>query len=286
MEGYKSIFDRIRNEYKLYIVAFSILIIAEIIGEFEFAVGPGMLILFPIFYGIILGVILGPDLIGLLKEKDVNAAKPLVLVAIAPFIVNIGITAAGNIPELVSLGPALILGELGNVFTVIIALPIALLLGIKREAIGAAHSINREVNLALITNLYGPESAETRGTLSVYIMGGLFGTIFFGFLATLVASTELFHPYALGIASGVGAGIMMAAATTSLGHVYPAYADDILVLGAAGDMLTGMTGLYVALFIALPLANKIYSVLEPKLKINEKSKSKVGTERRYDDYEA
>ncbi|SDI73411.1 DUF3100 domain-containing protein [Natribacillus halophilus] len=279
---YKSIFHRVKKEYKIYISAFLIVILSELIGEFEIDVGPGMLILFPLFYGIIIGVLLGPDLIGFFKSEEVKAASPLVLVAIAPFIVNIGIIAAQDLPLIVSLGPALLFGELGNLFTVIIALPIALFLGLKREAVGATHSINRETNLALITSVYGPDSAELRGTLALYIIGGLFGTIFFGFLASLVASTGLFHPHALAIASGVGAGIMMAAATTSLSHIYPTYADDIFALGGAGDMLTGMTGLYAALFIALPLANKIYQLLEPK--IGRKKKSTVKKEET--DYEA
>ncbi|QQK77212.1 DUF3100 domain-containing protein [Salicibibacter cibarius] len=281
-EGYQSIADRVKKEYKIYISAFSVLILSELIGEIEVNFGPGMLILFPLFYGIIIGVLLGPDLIGFFKNEEVEAASPLVLVAIAPFIVNIGITAAQDLPLLISVGPALLLAEFGNLFTVLIALPLALFLGLKREAVGATHSINRETNLALITNVYGPNSPELRGTLAVYIMGGLFGTIFFGFLASLVASTDLFHPHALAIGAGVGAGIMMAAATTSLAHIYPAYADDILALGGAGDMLTGMTGLYAAIFIALPLANKIYQLLEPR--IGRKKKSTVKKEET--DYEA
>ena len=56
-----------------------------------------------------------------------------------------------------SAGPAL-LQEIGNLGTIFLALPFALLLGLKREAIGATHSINRESNLALITDIFGPDS--------------------------------------------------------------------------------------------------------------------------------
>lgn len=58
--------------------------------------------------------------------------------------------------------------------------------------------------------MYGSDSPEAKGSLSIYIVGGLIGTIYFGFMATIVASLNLFHPYALGMASGVGADIMMA----------------------------------------------------------------------------
>ncbi|MBT2756753.1 DUF3100 domain-containing protein [Mesobacillus foraminis] len=275
MEGYKSVLERFKKEYRIYIVAFLILLLADFIGSFEFPVGPGMVLIFPIFYGIIIGMILGPDLLGFFKKEEVKAASPLVLVAIAPFIVKLGILGGGNLPKLLEVGPALLLQELGNIATVLIALPLALLLGLKREAVGATHSIDRETNLGLISNLYGPSSPEMRGTLSVYIIGGLIGTIYMGFLATLVASTGLFHPYALGMASGVGSGIMMASATASLAHMYPGFADEILMLGGASDMLTGLTGIYAALFIALPLANKLYGILEPRIGRRVRSKTQT-----------
>ncbi|MGM0900562.1 MAG: DUF3100 domain-containing protein [Bacillota bacterium] len=273
MEGYRSISERFKKEYRIYIVAFLILLLADSIGSFEIPMGPGMVLLLPIFYGIIIGMILGPDILGFFKKEEVKAASPLVLIAIAPFIVKLGILGGGNLPKLLEVGPALLLQELGNIATVLIALPLALLLGLKREAVGAAHSIDRETNLGLISNLYGPSSPEMRGTLSVYIIGGLIGTIYIGFLATLIASTDLFHPYALAMAAGVGSGIMMASATASLAHMYPAFAEDIFMLGGASDMLTGLTGIYAALFIALPLANKLYSVLEPKIGRLRKTKS-------------
>ena len=94
------------------------------------------------------------------------------------------------------------------------------MLGLKREAIGATHSINRETNLALITDMYGPDSPETRGSLSIYVVGGMIGTIYFGFMVSIIASLNIFHPYALGMSSGVGAGIMMASATAAVSYTH------------------------------------------------------------------
>ena len=65
--------------------------------------------------------------------------------------------------------------------------------------------------MALINNIYGPDSAEARGSLSIYIVGGMVGTIYFGLMASVVGMTGWFHPQALGLGSGVGAGIMMQA---------------------------------------------------------------------------
>lgn len=266
MENYKTLGERLKTEYKLYILAFLFILIADAIGQIKVPVGPGTFILFPIFYAIILGILAGPQVTKILKKKEVKRASSLVIVAICPFIAKLGINAGANLEEVISAGPALLFQEVGNLGTIFLALPIAILLGLKREAIGATHSINRETNLALITDMYGPDSAETRGSLSVYIVGGMIGTIYFGFLASMTAAIGFFHPYALGMASGVGAGIMMASATASLAAIYPNMAEQISALASTSETLSGITGIYVAIFIGIPLCNKLYKVLEPKLR--------------------
>lgn len=266
MENYKTLGERLKTEYKLYILAFLFILIADAIGQIKVPVGPGTFILFPIFYAIILGILAGPQVTKILKKKEVKRASSLVIVAICPFIAKLGINAGANLEAVISAGSALLFQEVGNLGTIFLALPIAILLGLKREAIGATHSINRETNLALITDMYGPDSAETRGSLSVYIVGGMIGTIYFGFLASMTAAIGFFHPYALGMASGVGAGIMMASATASLAAIYPNMAEQISALASTSETLSGITGIYVAIFIGIPLCNKLYKVLEPKLR--------------------
>ncbi len=81
----------------------------------------------------------------------------------------------------------------------------------------------------------------------------------------MTAAIGFFHPYALGMASGVGAGIMMASATASLAAIYPNMAEQISALASTSETLSGITGIYVAIFIGIPLCNKLYKVLEPKL---------------------
>ena len=58
---------------------------------------------------------------------------------------------------------------------------------------------------------------------------------------------------------------MMAAATATLANIYPEYANDIFMLGGASDMLTGIDGIYMGMFVAIPLALKLYDWLAPKL---------------------
>ena len=45
--------------------------------------------------------------------------------------------------------------------------------------------------MALINNIYGPDSAEARGSLSIYIVGGMVGTIYFGLMASVVGNDRM-----------------------------------------------------------------------------------------------
>ena len=262
---YNSLRERIKIEYKLYVLAFIFILIADSIGRISIPMKIGTFILFPIFYSLILGMLSGPECFKIINSTQVKAASKLVIVCICPFIVKLGVNAGANIQTVLSAGPALLLQEIGNLGTIFFAMPVAILLGLKREAIGATHSINRESNLALATDVFGSDSPETRGSLSVYIVGGMIGTIYFGILASVVAHTGLFHPFALALASGIGAGIMMASATASLSIIYPTMAAQISALASASETLSGITGIYVAIFVGIPLTKKIYEFLEPKL---------------------
>ena len=263
--AYDSIAQRVKAEWKVYLGALALVVIADFIGKKEIALPVGALIIFPIVYALVFGVCLGPEALKFFTQKEVKAAGGLVLVGIGPFIAKLGVTAGKDIMTVFSAGPALFLREIGNLAPIFLVLPVAVFLGLKRESIGACHSLNREVNLALISDVYGADSAESRGSLSIYIVGGLIGTIYFGLMASVCASTGLWHPYALAMASGVGAAIMMAAASASLAAIYPVQAEQILAFAGASAALTSILGIYVGLFIALPLANKFYAFLEPRI---------------------
>lgn len=284
---YPSTMARLKAEYKIFILAFVFIVIADSIGQIQVPLGPGTLILFPIFYSLIMGVLSGPEVLKIFNKKEVKAASKLVIVAICPFIAKLGINAGASIEVILSAGPALILQEIGNLGTIFLAMPFALLLGLKREAIGATHSINRESNLALITDMFGPDSPETRGSLSIYVVGGMVGTIFFSFLTTIVASLNLFHPYALGMASGVGAGILMASATASLALIYPDMAAELSALASTSETISGITGIYVAIFVGIPLTKKLYQLLEPPIaKLRRESSEVLESRKKQENMEA
>ena len=181
---------------------------------------------------------------------------------------KMGISAGGNLAKLVAVGPALLLQEFGNLGTILLSLPLALLLGLKKEAIGACYSINRDSNLGLTTDIFGPDAPETRGTFAVYIVGSVIGTVFISVLASIVASWNIFDPIALGMACGVGSGSMMTAAAGTLGEIYPQQAENIMIMGGASDMLTGITGIYMGTFVGLPLTCLLYTSILAKMRVH------------------
>ncbi len=108
--------------------------------------------------------------------------------------------------------------EFGHFFgTMVFGLPIAHLLGIERQAIGATFSVGREPSLAIIGEKYGMQSPEGQGVLAEYLTGTVFGAVFIALLAGLITSLRIVDPLALAMGAGVGSGSMMAAASGSIG---------------------------------------------------------------------
>ena len=129
-------------------------------------------------------------------------------------------------------------------------------LGLKRESIGMTHSIGREPNVALIMDKFGLNSPEGRGVMSVYIFGTIFGAVFLGLISGVLATVLPIHPLSFAMASGVGSGSMMAAASGSLVTAFPEFENDIIALAGASNLISTATGLYVSIFIALPLTEE------------------------------
>jgi Protein of unknown function (DUF3100) len=178
-----------------------------------------------------------------------------------------GFTVGGALPEVQKAGWALIFQELGHAFgTLVLGLPIALLLGVKREAVGATFSIGREGNLVIIGEKYGMNSAEGRGVLAEYITGTVLGALFIALLAGFVASLHIFDPRSLAMGAGVGSGSMMAAAIGTInGQSPPEMAKELIAIASAANLMTAVFGFYFALFFSLPVCSWLYYKLEPVL---------------------
>ena len=246
------------KNWKNHILVLLLVVIAEAIGVIKFKFGPGTIVLLPMLYALIIGIFLSPKFLKVVNEKDMNDAGTLITVSLMLLMARYGTLIGPTLPTIIKSSPALILQEFGNVGTVFLGVPIAVLLGLKRESIGAAHSIAREPNIALISDIYGLDGEEGKGVMGIYICGTVFGTVFFGLLASFCAAYLPFHPYSLAMASGVGSASMMTAAVGSLSAMFPAEADTLAAFGAASNMLSGLDGLYMSLWIALPLTEWLY----------------------------
>ena len=144
--------------------------------------------------------------------------------------------------------------EIGNLGTIVLAFPVAVwILRWGRESIGAVHSIAREPNIAIVADRYGLRSPEGTGVLGVYVMGTLFGTFIFVIIASVLSTANVFSIEALAMACGVGSGSMMAACSGALAAANPEATETITALAGSSNLLTYATGMYVSLFVAIPL---------------------------------
>ena len=61
--------------------------------------------------------------------------------------------------------------------------------------------------------------------------------------------------------------------------IYPEWADTISTLASVGETMAGITGIYITMFLAIPMTDKLYKILEPKLsKFALKSKNEEETQ--------
>ncbi|MCH3963433.1 MAG: DUF3100 domain-containing protein [Clostridium sp.] len=256
----------IKKYAKIFLFALVLVIIAELIGEKKIKLGPGYLVFLPMLFALVMGLIISMPRLKLISTKEMSLSNEIMGIAVILFVAKIGATMGPTIVKLLESGWALCFQELGHFFgTVILGLPIALLLGLGREAVGATFSIDREPNIAIISEKYGMDSPEGRGVMGIYICGTLFGAAYIGLLAGYMGSLKIFDPIALAMGSGVGSGSMMAAASGAIAAVFPEKAKEIASFAAASNLITTIIGIYFTLFVSLPVANKLYNWLEPKI---------------------
>lgn len=251
--------------WRLHGVVIVASIIAELIGILKFDIGIGIVLLLPLLYAFLITVFFNGNIIpkaGKIIGPSSSTATYWVLICVMPFIAKFSVGIGPRVNDIIAAGPALVLQEFGNVATILFAMPVAVLLfGMGREVIGATHSIAREPNIALIADRFGIKSPEGIGVMGVYVMGTLFGAIYFSLLAGFMASWDIFDIRALAMACGVGSGSMMGACSASLAEMVPDRKDDVIAFAATSNLLTYGTGLFMSVFVALPLAEKFYKFL-------------------------
>ena len=260
------------KDYKLFLTVLGVTIVCEMIGTIKIPAGPGTITLLPMIYAMIACLVLylwKPY--KFLELPQANNASSLISIGITILIAKISITSGVGINEIIKAGPALILQNFGNLGTIVFALPIALLLGFKREAIGMTHSVGREPNVALVTEKYGSDGPEFRGVMVVYVVGTVFGTIFMGAIASFLASATPISVEAYAMATGCGSAGMMTAALAPLIEMKPELEVTLTSYASISNLISTVAGLYISIFLGLPLTEKLYKVLEPILGKDKKS---------------
>lgn len=267
------------KDWRLHLLVLITVIATEAIGTFSFSVGPGVVMLLPMLYALIIGLVL--YFTPVVKNKQSKNAEPIIVLGVSLLLAKIGVIIGPDLPEIIAAGPALLLQELGNLGTIFVALPVAIWLGLKRETIGMTHSVAREPNVGLVMDKFGINSPEGRGVMAVYIFGTVFGAVFLGLLAGFFATLTPLDPLSFAMASGIGSGSMMAAASGSLVAAFPALESQIVAFAGASNLLSLSTGLYVSLFVALPLTEKLYKIMSRRREkknttsVQYKKKSKI-----------
>lgn len=178
------------------IVTLILCIIAELIGPLQFKVMGVDVKILTMIWVIIMGILLSPSLLGkvipplkkVIGHAEISRAPYLLSLTLYPLGIMFGISAGPKVGIVLQAGPALLLQELGNLATMLIALPLGLLIGLGRSAVGGTFSLCRDTALGIIGDKYGLESREGMGTLGTYISGSVFGTLFYSFLAPSAAS--------------------------------------------------------------------------------------------------
>ena len=220
-------------------------------------------LLLPLIYALVLGLALYlAKPIKFVGPKQSKVAEGAMVLFIGVLITKLAISSGQAISSIFQVGPALILQQIGNLGT-LLALPIALFLGFRREVIGMTSSICREPNLGVIIDKYGFKSPETRGVLAVFVIGSILGTPFISFLSSISASLIPMHPYAYAMASGVGSASMNAAALAPLMHMFPSMATQLEAFAGCSNLLSFCFGIYMCIFVSLPLAERMYNWLSP-----------------------
>ncbi|MEM1113071.1 MAG: DUF3100 domain-containing protein [Pseudomonadota bacterium] len=257
---------RILLLWRLHILLLSATLIATLVGTVRIPIASFEIILLPLVFAFIAGLLLNPNVTritrNLLDEREVRAAASSLGIAVMPLMAFLSSYIGPSISEIADAGAALVLQELGNLGTMLFAMPLAVVVfKMGREALGATFSIAREGGLAFIFSAYGGDSPEAKGVLGVYICGTFFGTAFFAIMPGVIASLDWFDLRALAMGCGTGSASMTAACSAALADLYPASADEIAAFAASSNLITAVTGVLVTVFITLPVAELYYRVL-------------------------
>ncbi len=246
--------------------------LAQFIGPMEFRITNGLSVsVMPLLYTMVLGLIFYlAKPVKWISKKQAKVAEGAMMLFIGVLIAKLAISSGQSLHLIFDMGPALLLQEFGHLATIFVALPLALLLGFKKESIGMTSSIGREPEVAVIVDKYGFNSPESRGIFALFIVGTIIGTVLISFITSLSVEILPLHPFAFAMASGVGSASMNAASLAPTVMAFPSLKTSIEAFSGFSNLLSFSIGVYIVIFIAIPLTEILYSFLEPKIGRNNR----------------
>ena len=239
----------ILKDSKLLLVSLFIILLAEAIGQIKIS----LVMVFPMLYSMLMGGIISFPKFKILNEKNMAHATSIMSVALVILIAKLSTSVGASWEKIIQAGGALVLQEVGHFIGTIML-----------EAVGATYSVGREPNIAIIEAKYGLSSPEGRGVMAMYICGTLYGAVWMGILASVIAGLDILSPLALAMGAGVGSGSMLAAAVAPLLELYPDQAADIQAFSSSANLMSSVLGLYIYIFFSLPFASYLYNKLKRK----------------------
>ncbi|NLY44406.1 MAG: DUF3100 domain-containing protein [Tissierella sp.] len=257
----------ILTDYKLHLTVLVASILAELIGTKRIVMGDITIALSPLIWSmLIVFAIYMMKPLKLVTEKNAPLSNIMMGIGLSLLMGKLGVTSGSSLEQIKDAGLALVLQNFGNLGTILLALPLALMLGMRRESVGMGHALSREANVGLIQDTYGGESAEFRGVMAVYIVGTLFGPIVMSVLASVSIATGIVSPLAASMGVGAGSASMMTAGLASLIEAYPELESQMTAFAGLSNLISSVVAIPLGVFFGLPLTEFLYGKLSKVFK--------------------
>lgn len=251
------------KDYKLHIVALFASIAAELIGSKSISLGQINIVLSPLIWSmLIVFAIYMIKPLKLVTAKNASNANFMMGIGLSLLVAKLGVNSGASMEQIKQAGVALILQNFGNLGTILLALPLAVMMGMGRESVGMSHALSREANVGLIQDTYGGESPEFRGVMAVYIVGTLLGPIVMSVLVSIIMAIGIVSPIGASMGVGAGSASMMTAGLAVLIDMYPELESQMTAFAGLSNLISSVIALPLGMFLGLPLTEFLYKRLD------------------------
>lgn len=248
----------LKKDYRMHTLIILVSILAELIGAKTLAIRGINIVFSPLIWSMLIVFLIFMSPLKMVNKENAPSANTMMSIMLAILIAKLGVTSGSQLEAIKKAGLALILQNFGNLGTIIISLPIAMFLGLKREAIGMCHALSRESNVGLIQDTYGIESPEFRGVMAVYIIGTILGPIVLSILTSITISLNIVSPLAASMGTGAGSASMMTAGLFALTASFPELEAKLTAFAGLSNLISSVIALPLGVFIGLPLTEFLY----------------------------